>query len=67
MRCYICRGEVREAVRKWMAAKDRRYRDGFRDLCRSCYEQQMKTEGYREVHEGYWAKQDIPAQIAEKE
>jgi hypothetical protein len=50
-----------------MAAKDRRYRDGFRDLCRSCYEQQMKTEGYREVHEGYWAKQDIPAQIAEKE
>lgn len=46
MTCWICKKEIGQSIRMFFAAKTRRERDGFRNVCDVCYTDQMIKRGY---------------------
>ena len=37
MKCWICKREADWTIREFVTAKNRREKDGFRDVCLDCY------------------------------
>jgi len=59
MKCYKCKAKIESAVRVMLSAKDKREKDGFRNLCEGCYTGHMAETGY--VFDGkVWRKDRMP-------
>ena len=54
MKCYRCKkSDLKSAVRVMMPAKNKREKDGFRNICDDCYPIVMDEKGY-EMTGGVW-------------
>uniref|UniRef100_A0A6H1Z9E2 Uncharacterized protein n=1 Tax=viral metagenome TaxID=1070528 RepID=A0A6H1Z9E2_9ZZZZ len=49
MVCFICRQKIQTSHRTFIASRNKKEKDRFRDLCESCYEENMNSKGYIKI------------------
>lgn len=55
MNCYRCKTKIERGMREMMPAKNRREKDGFRNICYECYPIIMAEKGYIKIN-GMWRR-----------
>jgi len=46
MKCYLCKKEIEQSWRLFVAARNYRERDKFRDVCETCYKESRERNGF---------------------